>query len=291
MAFSKMAAEDPELSDDVVEEVKDAEDGAGEGPKGEEPRETIRLSRYKRKEQEREEREAALKAERDERAAETERLRAELAQTRELTARLHGAVEQMQRQPREAQQQRQTVDEDTPMSLRDKIDERRRVAQEALGKSDLDAYQREMEGIMELKARAIVAAQPRQQVQAQQPQQVQKPDWVRAVEWHYPDILAHPRGQHTVGVLDSLATDPWGPERLHRAFQRARTELGIKPAVASAPASRGLYTSMESTATGGRSTRGETSVSIPKKNLEEMLRAGLTRAQAAKAWKESYPEE
>ena len=150
-----------------------------------------------------------------------------------------------------------------------------------------------MDAKAEMKARAIVAAQQKSQPAPVQ-QQPQKPQWVFAVEMQYPDVLTDPRGQHTVGIFDSLLgqTEQFGPQRLHKAFQRAQVELGLaKQAGAATGQSRQLLTGITSNSVGRRQSNGDSVVNMPRHYLETALRSGMTKAEAAKAWKESYPNE
>ncbi len=293
MALSKEAAKDAELPEEVVGEIEAAEGGQDAGGEDEgEQQVTVRLSRRKKEQQEREERMAALESDRTARAQEAERLRQELAQTREAQARMQGILEQMQRMPAG----RESGREEAPVDLRDKLDELRRTANDQLGKQDLDAWQRTQEAIMdakaEMKARAIVAAQQKN-MPAPQQQAPQKPDWVRAIEFQYPDVLTDPRGQHTVGIFDSLLgqTEQFGPQRLHKAFQRARTELGLAQAPAASNQARQLHTGISSNGVGRKPANGDSVVNMPRHYLETALKSGMTRAEAAKAWRESYPNE
>lgn len=292
MALSQEAAKDSELPEEVVAEVEAAEGGKDQG-EDQEQQVTVRLSRRKKEQQEREERMAALEADRTARAQEAERLRQELAQTREEQARMRGMLEQIQRQP----PGRESAREEAPVDLRDKLDELRRTANDALGKQDIEAWQRHQEAIMdvkaEMKARAIVAAQQKNQPAPVQ-QQPQKPDWVRAIEFQYPDVLTDPRGQHTVGIFDSFLaqSEQFGPQRLHKAFQRARAELGLMQTQQQATGqSRQLLTGITSNGVGRKPSNGDSVVNMPKHYLETALRSGMTKAEAAKAWRESYPNE
>ena len=286
------------LPEEVVAEIEGAQEG-GEGREGGAEGEapvTIRLSRRKKEQQEREER---LKAAED-RAAAAERIANELRQqSAQESAHLRGTLEQMQRQFTASQQQ-PTARPAAEEPIERRISTEMKAAEAALKASDLGEYHERMGRLMDLraeaKAQAIIAAQPKPQVQ-QQPQQQQRPPWVMAIEMQYPDVLSHPRGQQTVGIVDQLLShEPWGPDRLHKAFQRARTELGMKPAAAPAPAAgqRALYGSIQTSGTGGggrRGADGSESVTVPKEYLSMATRSGMTKAQAAKAWKDSYPDE
>ena len=292
MALSQEAAKDSELPEEVVAEVEAAEGGKDQG-EDQEQQVTVRLSRRKKEQQEREERMAALESDRTARAQEAERLRQELQQTREEQARMRGMLEQIQRQPAG----RESAREEAPVDLRDKLDELRRAANDALGKQDIETWQRHQEAIMdakaEMKARAIVAAQQKN-MPAPVQQQPQKPDWVRAIEFQYPDVLTDPRGQHTVGIFDSLLSqaEQFGPQRLHKAFQRARAELGLTQTQQQATGqSRQLLTGITSNGVGRKPSNGDSVVNMPRHYLETALRSGMTKAEAAKAWRESYPNE
>lgn len=292
MALAEDAKADG-LPDEVVAEIEGAEGGESTDQQQEEAPVTFKLSRRKREQQEREERVKAA----EERAAKAEQLANEIrAQSAQETAHLRGTVEQMQRQwqtqAQQAQQPRQQ--EEAPVERR--IAAAQKAAEAALKNSDLAEYHEQMGAIMDLraeaKAQAILASMPKPPPQAAPV--AQKPAWVTAIEFQYPDVLSHPRGQQTVAIVDQLlGSEQWGPERLHKAFQRTRTELGLKPAAA--PASNGqraLYGSVNSTATGGgRPSNGGDRVTVPKEYLSIAMRAGMTQAQAAKAWKDSYPDD
>lgn len=280
-----------DLPDDVVEEVE-AIEAAGEGEEGEktEPPAQFRLSRRKKEQQEREGREADLAA----RAAESDRLRSELQRQGEETARLRGAMEQMNAfQARQQAQpaQRQGADDEGD-SLPEKIAARLKKADTALKGSDLDEYHAQMRQVMRLEAQAIVAAQPRPA--APQQQAPQKPAWVTAIEFQYPDVLSHPRGQPTVGAVDSLLTtmgEQWGPDRLHKAFQRARAELGLKVAAAPTTQQRQLHSGISSGGLGPNRSGGDRTVNIPREYLAVAAKSGMSKKEAVKAYMETYPEE
>lgn len=281
--------------EEVQGDIEAVDETQGEGAP--EQTETIRLSRRKREQQERDDRMAALEADRTARTEEAARLRAELQQTREAQARMQGALEQIsqrQAQPRETGPAEEPIDARIKKALK--------LANAALSKpqADLDEYQEHMLSVMELKAQAIVEQRERARPAPQQaPQRVDKPAWVTAIEFQYPDVLTHPRGQQTVIAYEPLVEGNFSPEKLHRMFTAARTHLGLgAPAATTAArpatqAARSLHTGITSTGTGPRrpAAAGDTEVKIPKKNLEEMMRAGLTRTQAAKAWRESYGDE
>lgn len=283
------------LPEEVVAEIEGAQEGGGEEGGQDEAPVTFKLSRRKKEQQEREERVKAA----EDRAARAEQLANEIRQQSATeTAHLRGTLEQFQRQfqgfQQQANQPRQAQDE-VPVEKR--ISNEIRAAEEALAKSDLREYHERMGHIMDLKAQvqaqAIFAKMP--QPQAQAAPQAQKPAWVTAIEFQYPDVLSHPKGQQTVAIVDQLlGSEQWGPERLHKAFQRSRTELGLKPTAA--PPSNGqraLYGSVNSTSVGGGrpSAGGEDKVSVKRSDLEMAKRFGMTAAQYAKAQKESFPNE
>lgn len=288
MALSDDAKADG-LPEEVIAEVEGAEQEGGDGQPQPEQRETIRLSRRKKEQQERDARMEALEA----RAAEADRVRGELAQTREALARQQGAIEQLSRsqfQQRETPAARAEPEE----SIDRRISRANKTANEALAKSDLDGYHEQMQTIMELKARQIFDAQPKPVVQ-QQVQQVQKPAWVLATEVQHADVMSHPQGQMVVGSIDALLNqmgEAWGPARLHKAMAEARTRLGIKPPAAAPQAGqRQLMTGLQSSGTGPRANPGERVVNVPKDYLATAARMGMNKAQAAKAWADSYPDE
>jgi hypothetical protein len=296
MATQQQAVE----QEGAEEEVEGVVEGADETQTGgAEQVETIRLSRRKREQQERDDRMSALEADRTARTEEAARLRAELQQTREGLARMQGAVEQLgkrQSQPREP-----AGPSEEPIERR--IAKTVKSANEALGKNDLDSYHEHMLEAMDLKAQAIVEAREKSRPApaAAAAQVPQKPAWVTAIEFQYPDVLTHPRGQSTVFAFEPIVGGNFSPEKLHTMFRRARAELGLGEAAtpvapatrAATPAARALHTGITSTGTGARRTSaGEVSeVKIPRRNLEEMMKAGLSRTQAAKAWRESYGDE
>lgn len=293
MALAEDAKADG-LPEEVVAEIEGAEGGEQGGEGQEETPVTFKLSRRKREQQEREERIKAA----EERAAAAERMANEIRQqSAQENAHLRGTLEQFQRQFQGFQQQAQAPREQAAEPIERRIAAAQKAAEAALKNSDLAEYHEQMGSIMDLraeaKAQAILASMPKPPPQAAPV--AQKPAWVTAIEFQYPDVLSHPRGQQTVGIVDQLlANEQWGPERLHKAFQRTRAELGLKPAAA-APASNGqraLYGSVNSTATGGgRAPGGEDRVQVKKSDLEMARRFGMTAAQYAKAQKESFPDE
>lgn len=280
------------LPDEVVAEIEGGQEG-GEDQQQDAPV-TLKLSRRKK---EQEERELRLKAAEDRAAAAERQIQEISSRASSETAHLRGTLEQMQRQWTTAQQQnapRQAAEEPIERRIATEL----KAAETALGASDLREYHEHMGRVMDMKAeaqaRAIIAAQPR--AAAPPAAAPQKPAWVTAIEFQYPDVLSHPRGQQTVGIVDQLLTnETWGPERLHKAFQRSRAELGLKPAAAPATnGQRGLYGSVSSSATGnGRAASGggEERVTIPKNYLAVGRRSGMTDAQYARAYRDSNPDE
>jgi hypothetical protein len=57
--------------------------------------------------------------------------------------------------------------------------------------------------------------------------QPEKPGWVTAVESRYGDVMINPRGLTAVAGFMNILDGQFGPEKLDKAFQRAREELGL----------------------------------------------------------------
>jgi len=282
-----------ELPQDVLDQVDAAESGEEEeGPKVEETEAIVVPSRRKKREQENQARIAEAERAAAARDAEARELREQLQRTREETAQMRGMLEQLGRQ-QQAPRETAAPAEDIDAEIRKEM--KRQQSALAGPQADFAEYQESQARMMELQARKIWAAQPKPQPVQQAPQQPQKPDWVRAIEYQYPDVLTHSQGQAAVGHFDQLSGTlgmAFGPERLHKAFQRARVELGLAQQAAPTNGARQLLSGGQFGDGGGqRKKPGERSVNIPREHLARMLKAGMTKAEAAKAWAESYPDE
>ena len=291
MALKDDMKADKELPEEVVAEIEGVE-GAGVDEDGQPAEQRVVVSRRKQQQQEREERLAAIEARAvaaEERAARIENERAadnarfeEMRRTQEMMFR--------------GQQQGPARTPDEPIP--DQIAKRMKAANAALAKSDLDDYHEQIMAVVDLKARmAIPAPQPVPQGPPQ------KPAWVTAIEFQYPDVLSHPKGVPTVAYVEGLEDGVFGPEKLHRMFQRARRDLGLAqqaaPVQRQAPANnaaRQLYSTPASSGASAPAKRGagEGSVKVTpelKSFLRIMEANGVPKAKAMKSWMESYPSE
>jgi len=283
--IAKAAGADDELPEDVIEEVEKAGEEGPEVEGEEAPPVEFKLSRRKKEQQEREDRMAELEA----RAAKAEEYRTQLEQTRIEQARLSATVEIL------AQQRQQPAQQQTGDSPEDQLKRHRKERDKALAGSDLDAYHEHSDAIRMIETRALLAQIPQQQPQQFQPQ---KPDWVRAVEFQYPDVMVNPNGQKYAAAFEAVIPGEFSPDKLHKMFQRARQELGT-----AAPAQGGhsngsnsqrqqLFSSPGSNSVRGRSGGDDDSVKINRGEWNQYWdmasKAGMNKAQALKAWKESY---
>jgi hypothetical protein len=278
MALSNEAKKDDELPDEVVEEVEAAENGE-DGDAGE-PQVTLQVSRRKQQQQERDARLAELEARAkaaDEYKEKWERTQGEVAQTRAMLELL-------------AQQRQQPAPTTQTESLEDQIKRHNKERVSALAKSDLDAYHEHSDAIHQLQVKQAIASIPQPAQSA-----FQKPDWVRAVEGQYPDVMTNPNGQRFAAAFETVIPGEFGPDKLHKMFQRARQEIGGGQPVSRAQNAQRqqLFSGVTSTSVRSRPSGGGDSdkVTVPRSYMEMASKAGMTKAQAVKAWKESYPEE
>jgi hypothetical protein len=291
MALKDDAKADKELPEEVVAEIEGVE-GAGVDEDGQPAEQRVVVSRRKQQQQEREERLAAIEA----RAVAAEERAARIEMER---AADNARFEEMRRtQEMMFRGQNQGPAPAAQEPIPDQIQKRLKAASAALGKADLDDYHEQMLAVMELKAKQnIPAPQPIPQAP------MQKPAWVTAIEFQYPDVLSHPKGVPTVAYVEGLEDGVFGPEKLHRMFQRARRDLGLAqqaaPVQRQAPANnaqRQLYSTPSSSSAPPPRARGagEGSVKMTTelKNFLRIMEAnGVPKAKAMKSWMESYPSE
>ena|ERR1700690_237188 len=291
MALKDDAKADKELPEEVVAEIEGVE-GAGVDEDGQPAEQRVVVSRRKQQQQEREERLAAIEA----RAVAAEERAARIEMER---AADNARFEEMRRtQEMMFRGQHQGPAPAAQEPIPEQIQKRLKAASAALGKADLDDYHEQMLAVMELKAKQnIPAPQPIPQAP------MQKPAWVTAIEFQYPDVLSHPKGVPTVAYVEGLEDGVFGPEKLHRMFQRARRDLGLAqqaaPVQRAAPANnaqRQLYSTPSSSSAPPSRARGagEGSVKMTTelKNFLRIMEAnGVPKAKAMKSWMESYPSE
>jgi hypothetical protein len=276
----QQGAADDELPESVKAEVEAAKK---EGERAEDvPIETEAVnlpgeqeskeSRRQRKERERQEERQAF-VERTERA---ERIAEELrAGQAALAARLDAALQQ---------RQEPAAREPSTDDVRDKYDRQMKKAKEALAAGNLDEYHERLDRAFELK-HGHRAVQDARQFIPQAPQaQPQKPAWATAVESQFPDVVMHANGLNAVAAFAALDPAQLGPEKLQRAFTRARAELGLGKGTPAAPnpereRQRQMLASGPTNG-GGRGSgggRGETVLNGVPKNYREIARsAGMS---------------
>lgn len=214
----------PEVQAEVAKALTD-----GEEPASVEPEETheVRLSRRQQRHAEREEELRGAK----ERAESAERMAAELRQATEAQAARLSRMEQMLEGVGRMASQPVQAEPPKPKDVAEEVRRLERKATEALTKGDMDEYHRRMRKAtrLEIEADLLPRIPNPQQFQAP-PQMPQKPAWVSAVENQFPDVVTHQRGFDTVAAFIQLQGGGVGldPDRLKKAFERTREELGLK---------------------------------------------------------------
>jgi hypothetical protein len=238
--------------------------------------------RKSRKQQAEEERAAQFRAV-EERATKAEQLAQEIRnEANARMARLEGLLEAGRQQPQyvEPQQQPRGQGKD----WREKYDKERKKADKALAENDLAGYHEHNERAMEIKMEAKFnprLEETTRNIQQQLPQQqFQKPPWVTSVENEFPDVVQNAAGLNAVAAFINLDSTPgFSPEKLKRAFLRARQELtpAQQQAGTSQPTDRArAVLSGSPVGGGGRSAPsgagGKAKVQVPK-NYESIARA------------------
>lgn len=252
--------------DDIPEHVRAesekilADEGGGEPAPSEELQfdqlevPAPQLSRRQRVEREAEQRAEQLRAV-EERATKAEQLAQEIRnESNQRMARLEALLEAGQRQQQPAEQPERREGKD----WREKADKAMKRAEKALAEGKLGEYHEQLTKATELRMEAkfnprLEEAQQRFQQQIPQ-QQMPKPAWVTSVENEFPDVVQHAAGLNTVAAFINLDGTPgFSPEKLKRAFLRARQEIAPAERQAPQPSERARQLlSGSSTGGGGR---------------------------------------
>ena len=289
-------AEDDKLPPEVQAQVDAArEEGEQQDQQAggeEEKTETVRLTRREkaaqekqaREEEERAAREAAKEAARLAKEA-NERVERNERESLERMARLEALLAgRQQERTTEVKEEREDKDDD----WRDKYDRHQKKAKEALAAGDMDEYHERMTKAAVVRAKAemrkdMPKPQPQQQVQ-------QKPPWLGALEAQFSDVVLHPQGLQAVSAFAQLNTQGTPQERVQKAFERARQELGLKKHDAETNQRQ-----RQMMGTGGRvqaQRSGSTgpAVRMPANWREVARRAGMSAEDYARAYAESNPD-
>lgn len=228
----------------------------------------------------------------DARAAKAEELVTELRTARERDverlARMEALLEHGLRQ-REPEPQRQAAPVEDPTVQIQKL---RRQATDALASGKLDEYHDLQDQITDIradvKARQRIAELPRPEAP-----QMQKPAWVQAVEAQFPEVVTHANGLNTVAAFAQIDPSQFGPEKLKKAFTRARDELGLGKK-RETPEENGRRREMLSGGPVNGSGRapagkGEKFVNVPKNYREIARRAGMTPEDYVRSYAQMNP--
>lgn len=267
--------DDDELPEAVRAEVEAAKrEGANDEPAETEAvglpeQEETRESRRQRRERERQEERAAL----NERTTNAERIAEELRAGRLEDANRLARLEQMI-----GQQGQQRQEAPAPKDWRDTYDKQMKKANDALAAGNMAEYQERSARAFEARAEASVMEKVRGLVPQQQAQQPgPRPLWVTAVESQFPDVMMHGNGTNAVAAFLGLDPGQLGPEKLQRAFTRARTELGLAktPATPSPERERQRQMLASGPTNGGArgGSKAEPTVNGVPKNYKEIARA------------------
>lgn len=297
-----MATEnDDELPPEVQAEVDKARrEGGEEPPEVEVERAAIPagdgrpLSRRQQAEQERMAQIEA--ANRRSEAAEkiAEELRAARAADSERFARMEQALEFVARQRQEAPPPQHRQEAPAP-SVDEQVKKLRRDANDALGKNDIDAFHDANEQIARVIGRAEADSRVRaamaQMPQPQQPQ-IQKPAWVSAVEAQHGDVLMNPRGLNTVAAFLGISDEAFGPEKLDKAFKRAREELGLaKRKDETNERQRAMLSGGPTNGTTRSNGKSKPQARMPAGWQEAARKAGMSKEDYIRAHVEMHPED
>jgi hypothetical protein len=224
------------------------------------------------------------------RAEAAERIAGELRAGRE-------ADEAWRRRMEEAVAQRQQPTREEPETDFDgKIRKQRKKADEALAANNLSEYHDRMEAITDLKVQQADARRPKPQ--APPAQQPGKPPWVSAVESQFPEVVTHPNGLNAVmsfANLDGTTAQNITPERLQRAYTRAREELGLAQRRTETTDARRQMLSGAGGGSGGGGkgaggSKGPT-VNVPKNYREIARRAGMSPEEYVRAYADMNPSD
>lgn len=287
-----MGAEDdlPESVQAEVDKIRSDEGGGEPAPIEHIEVAPIEVERPKSRKQQAEEERAAQFRAVEERATKAEQLAQEIRNESNLRyARLEALLEAGQRQAPIEQQPERREGKD----WREKADKAMKRAEKALAEGKLGEYHEQYTKAMELRMEAkfnprLEETQQRFQQQIPQ-QQMSKPAWVTSVENEFPDVVQHAAGLNTVAAFINLDGTPgFSPEKLKRAFLRARQEIAPGERSAQAPSERSRQLlSGSPTGGGGRgapaAANGSPKVSVPK-NYKEIARSvGMTPEQYVRA--------
>lgn len=266
--------DDDELPEAVRAEVEAAKrEGVNDEPAETEAvglpeQEETRESRRQRRERERQEERAAL----NERTTNAERIAEELRAGRLEDANRLARLEQMVQQGSQQRTEAPAVKD-----WRDTYDKQMKKANDALAAGNMAEYQERSARAFEARAEASVMEKVRGLIPAPQQPQMQKPVWANAVESQFPDVMMHPNGLNAVAAFANLDPAQLGPEKLQRAFTRARTELGLAKAAPAPNPERDRQRQMLASGPTNGGARGgskaEPTVNGVPKNYKEIARA------------------
>lgn len=286
---------DAELPESVKDEVNAIREQEGLEPQAE-PEEAERvevkpLSRRAQKEQERNEQIKAA----EERAAKAAEIAEDLRKKREEdAARLERMERMLQDFGQRAQQpapvqQRQEPDKDWSETYSKHM----KRAKEALVKGDMDEYHERMEKAYLIKAKAEIGADIAKRIPQAAPAMPTKPAWITAVESQFPDVMMHPTGTQAVTAFAALDQTPMSPEKLQRAFTRAREELGLaKRSQETNQAKRQMLAGASTNGTAKTSSgKGEHYVNVPKNYKDIARRAGMSPEDYIRSYAAMNPRE
>lgn len=277
-----------------VEKVK-REEGISE-PETEEPaRAEVPPERpLSRRQQIEQERVAQIQAAND-RAAAAERIATEIREAREKDIERFTRMETLLQ---ESLRHREEAARPAPAPAEDdgaKIAKLRRQATEALTAGKLDEYHELQDEITDIRAesraRKLISELPKP---AEAPQQ--KPAWVSAIESQYPDVLTHANGLNTVAAYAQMDPAQFGPEKLKKAFERARGELGTGKKKESEEENGRRREMLAGGPVNGNGhspapRKGEKFVNVPKNYKEIARRAGMSPEDYIRSYAAMNPDE
>jgi hypothetical protein len=242
-----------------------------------------------RKQQAEEERAAQFRAV-EERATKAEQLAQEIRnEANQRMARLEALLEAGQRyqqQPPVTEQQTERRD------WRERADKAMRKAEKALAAGELTEYHDQLAKATELRMEGKFnprLEETQQRFQQQIPQQpMQKPAWVTSVENEFPDVVQHAAGLNAVAAFINLdGSVGFSPEKLKRAFLRARQEITPDRAAPQPSERSRQLLSGAPTGGGGRGApaapNGSPKVSVPKNYREIAKSVGMTPDEYVRA--------
>lgn len=235
------------------------------------------------------------------RAEAAEKIAEELRQSRiqdaERLARMEQAIQFIGQQRQEAPPPRR--EEPQGPSADERIRKLQRERDAYLAEGKVAEYHDTLDQIARLHGESIAEERVKRavaEIQARMPQQApQKPGWVVAIEARYPEIMIHPRGTDTVAGFMNVLEGQLTPEKLDKAFQRAKAELGLgarqednKKVEQQRQLLAGGPTHSTPRSPGGN---GKPQVKMPKGWQEAARKAGMTNDQYIQAYVEMNPQD